>query len=65
MSVKKTLFDMKKFFVTVAVLALVCSTASAQSFLDKLKDRAKEAAEQNISNKVEKGELRQKEGQEG
>ena len=46
---------MKKFFVTVAVLALVCSTASAQNFLDRLKDRAKEAAEQNISNKVEKG----------
>ena len=46
---------MKKLFTTIAVLAIVCSTANAQSFLDRLKDRAKEAAEQNISNKVEKG----------
>ena len=46
---------MKRFMISIAVLALMCSTAQAQSFLEKLKDRAKEAAEQNISNKVEKG----------
>ena len=46
---------MKKLLLSLAVLAMVCGTASAQSFLDKLKDRAKEAAEQNIGNKVEKG----------
>ena len=41
-------------FIISALLAS-CFAANAQSFLDRLKDRAKEAAEQNISNKVEKG----------
>ena len=46
---------MKRFMICITALALMCSTAQAQSFLEKLKDRAKEAAEQNISNKVERG----------
>jgi len=45
---------MKKLLLSVAVLALVGGTASAQSFLDKMKDRAKDAVENNIGNKVEK-----------
>ena len=46
---------MKKLLLSVAVLALVGGTASAQSFLDKMKDRAKDAVENNIGNKIEKG----------
>ena len=37
------------------MLMLVYSGASAQSFLERMKDRAKDAVEQNIGNKVEKG----------
>ena len=46
---------MKKLLLSIAVLAMVGGTASAQNFLEKMKERAKNAAEQNISNKVEKG----------
>ena len=46
---------MKRIFVTLAVLAMVCGTADAQSFLEKLGEKAKKAAEENISGKVEKG----------
>ncbi|MBP5483387.1 MAG: OmpA family protein [Bacteroidales bacterium] len=46
---------MKRLLLSISVLAMVCGTAHAQSFLDKIKDRAKDAAEQNIGNKVEKG----------
>ena len=46
---------MKKLMLSVAVLAMVCGTADAQSFLKKLGEKAKEAAEQNIGNKVEQG----------
>ena len=46
---------MKKLLLSVAVLALVCGTADAQSFLEKLGEKAKNAAEQNIGQKVEKG----------
>ena len=41
-------------FIISALLAS-CYAANAQSFLDRLKDRAKDAVEENISNKVEKG----------
>jgi len=41
-------------FIISALLAS-CFAANAQSFLDRLKDRAKDAVEENISNKVEKG----------
>lgn len=46
---------MKKLVVSLTVLCLLCSTASAQSFLKNLGQRAKNAAEQNIGDKVEKG----------
>ena len=46
---------MKRFFATIALLALIASAASAQSFLEKLGQRAKNAAENNLSNKVEQG----------
>ena len=45
---------MKKLLLSIAVLAMVGGTASAQSFLERMKERAKNAAEQNIGNKVEK-----------
>ena len=46
---------MKKLLLSVAVLAMVCGTADAQSFLERLKDKAKDAAEQNLGSKVEQG----------
>ena len=46
---------MKRLLLSVAVLAMVCGTADAQSFLERLKDKAKDAAEQNLGQKVEKG----------
>jgi len=47
---------MKKYFLSVAVLALLGSgTAFAQGFLGRLGERAKQAVENNIGNKVEKG----------
>ncbi len=46
---------MKKMFISLAVLALVCGTADAQSILERMKERARNAAEQNIGDKVEKG----------
>ena len=45
---------MKKLLLSIALLAMVCGTADAQSFLEKMKERAKNAAEQNLGNKVEK-----------
>ena len=39
----------------MSVLLLVGSTANAQNILQRLGEKAKEAAEQNIGNKVEKG----------
>ena len=41
-------------FIISALLAS-CFAANGQSFLDRLKDRAKDAVEENIGNKVEKG----------
>ena len=46
---------MKKVLLFVAALMFVGGTASAQSILDRLGDRAKNAVENNIGNKVEKG----------
>ena len=46
---------MKRLLVSVAVLALLGGSASAQSFLKNLGERAKNAAEQNIGQKVEQG----------
>ena len=46
---------MKKYILTMAVLALVCGTASAQGFLGRLGERARQAVENNVGNKIEKG----------
>ena len=46
-----------KRIIAISIVALLAPgfAANAQSFLDRLKDRAKDAVEQNIGNKVEKG----------
>lgn len=47
---------MKKIAIILTVLALACAPASAQnSILQRLGNRAKNAAEQNIGNKIEQG----------
>ena len=46
---------MKKIVLLLAALVLVCSGASAQGILGRLGQRAKNAAENNIGNKVEQG----------
>ena len=47
---------MKRIFaISIVALLASCYAANAQSFLDRLKDRAKDAVEENIGNKVEKG----------
>lgn len=46
---------MKRTVLFLSVLLLVGSTANAQNILQRLGEKAKEAAEQNIGNKVEKG----------
>ena len=46
---------MKKTALLITALLVLGSTANAQSLLERLGERAKNAAEQNIGNKVEKG----------
>ena len=46
---------MKKIILLITAIALACAPVSAQSLLERLGQRAKNAAEQNIGNKVEKG----------
>ena len=46
---------MKKILLSIALLAIVAGTASAQSFLERLGEKAKSAAENNLSGKVEQG----------
>ena len=46
---------MKRIVLLVTVLALACASASAQGMLGRLKERAKNAVENNIGNKVEEG----------
>ena len=46
---------MKKYILTLAALAFLCGTASAQGILGRLGERAKQAVENNIGNKIEKG----------
>ena len=46
---------MKKLTIFFMLIALACAPASAQGILQRLGQRAKNAAEQNVSNKVEKG----------
>ena len=46
---------MKKIALLITCIALACASANAQSLLERLGQRAKNAAEQNLGNKVEKG----------
>ena len=46
---------MKKYILTAALFALICGTASAQGILGRLGERAKQAVENNVGNKIEKG----------
>ena len=46
---------MKKTVILMLALLLGCSAASAQNILGRLGERAKQAVENNIGNKVEKG----------
>jgi len=46
---------MKKITILIFVLALLCAPANAQSILQRLGNRARNAVENNIGNKVEKG----------
>ena len=46
---------MKRIALFITCIALTCASANAQSLLERLGQRAKNAAEQNIGNKVEKG----------
>ena len=46
---------MRKIFVSLCAVLLVCGTAEAQNVLGRLGERAKQAVENNIGNKVEKG----------
>ena len=46
---------MKKYILTAALFALICGTASAQGILGRLGECAKQAVENNLGNKVEKG----------
>lgn len=46
---------MKKLALLIACITLACVSASGQNLLKKLGERAKNAAENNIGNKVERG----------
>jgi outer membrane protein OmpA-like peptidoglycan-associated protein len=46
---------MKKTALLAIILVLATATASGQSILNRLKDRAKDAVERNIGDKIEKG----------
>ena len=46
---------MKKYILTAALFALICGNASAQGILGRLGERAKQAVENNIGNKIEEG----------
>ena len=46
---------MKRLVFVLMALVLICAPASAQNALERLKNRAKNAVENNIGNKVEKG----------
>lgn len=46
---------MKKIALFLTAIALTCANANAQSLLERLGQRAKNAAENNVGNKVEQG----------
>ena len=45
---------MKRLVLIIAAIALICAPADAQNMLGRLKERAKNAVENNLGNKVEK-----------
>ena len=45
---------MKKIALLLTAIALTCTSANAQSLLKQLGNRAKNAVERNVENKVEK-----------
>lgn len=47
--------DMKKIVLLITAVVLTCASASAQNLLERLGNRAKNAVEQNVGRKVEKG----------
>ena len=47
--------NMKRLALLIAAIALICAPASAQNMLGRLKERAKNAVENNIGNKIEQG----------
>ena len=49
-----SLYFMKRIALLLTAIALTCASANAQSFLEKLGNRAKNAVERNLGNKVEK-----------
>ena len=46
---------MKKIVLLVTIFALACASASAQGILGRLGERAKQAVENNVGNKIEEG----------
>ena len=46
---------MKRFLIIIAAFTFICAGANAQSFLDRLGNTAKNAFENNINNKVDRG----------
>ena len=46
---------MKRIALLLSAIALTCASADAQSLLERLGNRAKNAAENNVGNKVEQG----------
>ena len=46
---------MKKIVLLLSALMLICASASAQNILNRLGQRAKNAIENNVGRKVEKG----------
>lgn len=49
-----SLYSMKRIALLLTAIALTCASANAQSFLEKFGNRAKNAVERNLGNKVEK-----------
>ena len=46
---------MKRIALLITAVALICASADAQNLLKNLGNRAKNAVERNVGNKVEKG----------
>ena len=46
---------MKKIISVITIMVVTCLAVNAQGMLGRLKDRAKDAVERNLGDKVEKG----------